>query len=133
MAAVADTGSGKAWSFDLFKCFGNPIMCLWSWCIPCGFECMQCVDANHVLGEGKGMKAFLCAWCLCCIGAGMNRKDLREELKIEGSFIMDCLLTWCCGCCTVTQEWQETMNNAYKEPKKTIWAVFSGTKQKPAP
>ena len=34
-------------------------MCLWSLCIPCGFECMQCVNANHAIGEGSGMKAFL--------------------------------------------------------------------------
>ena len=131
MSGPADTGSGTAWKNNLFGCGGNAIMCIWSWCVPCGFHCMQCVDANHVLGEGTGIKAFFCAWCLCCIGAGFNRKEIREELKIEGTFLMDCLMEWCCGCCAVTQEWQEAMEKSYKDPKKAIWRVFKGTKDKP--
>lgn len=101
MSTPADTGKGEPWAYNLFGCTGNFVMCLWSWCIPCGFECMQCVDANHVK-TGSGMKAFICAWCLCCIGAAMNRGEIRTELNVEGSFLLDCLMEWCCPCCAVT-------------------------------
>lgn len=63
----------KPWKYELLGCKGNPIMCLWSFICPFGFQCMQCVDANYVLGAGQGVKAFFCSWCLCCIGAAFNR------------------------------------------------------------
>merc|ERR1711878_255946 len=102
MSGPAATGSGAAWAHNLFGCSNNMCMCLWSWCIPCGFECMQCVDANHAVAAGAGIKAFFCAWCLCCIGAAFNRGELRGALNIEGSFMLDCLMEWCCPCCAVT-------------------------------
>merc|ERR1712013_366806 len=116
------TGSGTAWTHQLLGCSGNIIMCLWSWCIPCGMQCMQCVDANHALGSGTGIKAFFCSFCLCCIGAAFNRGELRNKMDIEGTFIMDCLFEFCCPCCAITQEWQEVMGKFQKDPKKPIWA-----------
>merc|ERR1711862_807316 len=128
MGILKMAGEGKPWGeeFGIFKCFDAPIMCLWSWCLPFGGNCMQCVDANHTTGDG--IKAFICSWCLCCIGAGMNRKALREHFKLEGGFLMDCLCHWFCGCCAVTQEFKYTMKEVHSDPKKFIWQVFSHKK-----
>lgn len=70
--------AGKKWEIPLLKCFETPCMCLWSWCVPFGSNCMQCVDAKIYSGESKaGVVAFLLSWCLCCFGAGYNRYLIR--------------------------------------------------------
>lgn len=33
------------------------------------------------------------------IGAGINRGDIRKAFEIEGGFISDCLIHWCCAPC----------------------------------
>ena len=121
--------AGKPWDIDLCKCCETPCMCLWSWCIPCGFQCMQCIDAKTYSGESKnGVVAFFLAWCLCCFGAGYNRTKVREQYKIEGSFILDCLCEWLMPCCAVTQEWRTVMTKEHGDDKKLIWQVWGGKK-----
>mmetsp|Transcript_32109 Transcript_32109/g.55406 ORF Transcript_32109/g.55406 Transcript_32109/m.55406 type:complete len:126 (+) Transcript_32109:2331-2708(+) len=113
----------KPFDISLFQCFDNAIMCLFAWCVPCGGLCMQAIDAKVVLSEKEpnaAIIAYLCAWCLGAYGAGYNRYKIRDSLKVEGSYIVDCLLHCFCGVCAVTQEWQVVMKEKKGDPKRTI-------------
>ena len=33
----------------------------------------------------------------------MLRLKIREQFKIEGDLLSDCLMSFCCGCCSVAQ------------------------------
>lgn len=83
---------------------------------------MQAIDAKIVLDKepNAAFVAYLCAWCLGAYGAGYNRYRLRGELKLKGSYILDCLLHCVCGVCAVTQEWQEVMHVKKSNAKLTI-------------
>ena len=39
--------------------------------------------------------------------AAKMRESIREKKGIEGSFCNDCLMSFFCGCCTLTQEARE--------------------------
>lgn len=115
------------WSQTLFGCFENPVMFVWSLCVPCGAACMQGVDAKVLFPENSnaGMIACLLNCCLCCLGAGWNRKSLREVFKYEGSYIVDCLLSMCCCCCAVSQEWREVFASKHSDANMPIWRALS--------
>jgi Cys-rich protein (TIGR01571 family) len=119
-----DHTSGKNWHTSTFEFKENCCMCMWAWCIPFGFACMQCTDAKVAVDPSEGVKAFLCAWCLCCIGGAINRGKIRETFSLEGSFILDCMCEWCCPCCSVTQEWYHVMKEKKGDGKKLIWQVW---------
>ena len=113
------------WDKDLFDCFKNPIMCLWSWCIPCGSTCMQAVNAK-VINEGHDSSkhcwtAFFCNCCLCYFGAAYNRMKVREKYSIQGNYFIDCLLECFCPCCAVTQEWRQVMDKENGDGDLKIW------------
>mmetsp|Transcript_21973 Transcript_21973/g.40109 ORF Transcript_21973/g.40109 Transcript_21973/m.40109 type:complete len:148 (-) Transcript_21973:147-590(-) len=111
----------------LLGCFDNPIMCVWALCVPCGLACMQGVDAKVLFPDkgNAGLIACLLNCCLCCFGAGWNRKELREVFKYEGSYIIDCLLELFCCCCAVTQEWREVFASKQSNPNTPIWSALS--------
>jgi hypothetical protein len=42
---------------------------------------------------------------------------------------MDILCEWCCGCCSVTQEWMEVMEREKSNSKMLIWQAWSSDKK----
>ena len=112
------------WKSDNFKCQENWLMCLFAWCVPFGYACMQAFNAKVTTKEtNEAIKAFILTWCCCCFGAGYNRQQLRDKFEIQGSYMMDCLCHWCCGCCAVTQEWMEVMERNGKKRGDNICAA----------
>lgn len=126
MSAAKSAGSN--WNSDLFKCFDNAVMCLFSWCVPCGGVCMQAIDAKLALKSepNAAVMACLCGWCLCVYGSAWNRSNIRKAYSIDGSYIVDCLLHEFCGCCAATQEWMQVMHKEKGEAKKTICNFSEG-------
>ena len=91
---------------DLFGCFSDLKVCLAGWCLPC---CVQAVAVDKATGTGALIPClFVCF--LGCIGGAINRGKIRERFGIEGSFIVDCLLWWCCAECSACQEYREVRN-----------------------
>lgn len=118
--------SAETWQQTLFGCFDNPVMCLWSCCVPCGLSCMQAIDAKVMFPEDDkaGVVACLMNCCLCCIGAAWNRKNIRDLFNYEGNYIVDCMLELFCCCCAVNQEWREVFAKKHNEPTMPIWKAL---------
>jgi Cys-rich protein (TIGR01571 family) len=87
---------------------------------------MQAVDAKELYPEESSAAALACLMniCLCCVGAALNRKALREKLNREGSFLVDCLLEFFCCCCAVNQEWREVFSSKYQDENTPIWKAL---------
>lgn len=114
------------WSVKLFECFAAPIAYLWSYCIPCGIACMQATNAKLVVPEDNApIKACLFAVFLCCFGTGLNRTEIRKHLSINGSYVEDCILTWCLPCCAMVQEWREVMKTKGKPEDEFVWKAYT--------
>jgi Cys-rich protein (TIGR01571 family) len=91
---------------------------------------MQAINAKVTRqADNVACVACFCACCLCCLGAGWNRTQIRNEDKVEGSYIVDCLLHCLCGVCAVTQEWQHVMKKKRGSSKKTICDYNAGYKK----
>ncbi|WAR08631.1 PCR4-like protein [Mya arenaria] len=90
------------WKHDLFGCFSNINLALQTWIVPCvtygqnteGAELCSCVVgglAYYVPGYNLFLKA-------------KTREAIREKRGIPGTFGNDCLMSICCGYCTLIQE-----------------------------
>lgn len=125
--------TSNKWEADLCKCFDNAVMCMFACCVPCGYQCMQAIDAKLTLDtdDNAAVKACLCNICLGCFGAGWNRANIRSKDHIEGSYVLDCLMHCFVGVCAVTQEWQHVMKKKRGSHKKTICDFNSDQADKP--
>jgi Cys-rich protein (TIGR01571 family) len=124
---AAEIVPSSDWKAKLFDCFENPVMCLWACCVPCGAACMQAVDAYVFSGEKwDATRAFFLNCCLCCFGAAYNTKAVRERLKIDSNYAIDCVKWMFCPCCTAVQEWREVMLAKKGDDKTLIWRVAQG-------
>jgi Cys-rich protein (TIGR01571 family) len=90
-------GSGKQeWKHGLFSF--DLMACLYAWCFP---QCAMAEsrrrydDSNFLLN------------CLCS-GIALNRSVIRSGYELEGSCLMDLLLSWCLPVCVLAQALQET-------------------------
>lgn len=124
---AAEIIPASEWKAGLFDCFKNPAMCLWACCVPCGMPCMQAVDTLVLTSQkDDARRAFLFGCFLCCFGAAYNTKLVRERLRIDSSYLMDCL-KWCfCPCCIAVQEWREVMLAKKGDDKVLIWRAVDG-------
>ncbi|CAG9335840.1 unnamed protein product [Blepharisma stoltei] len=93
----------------LCGCLQDMFSCLIVFCVPCGGICIQAYSVDKATSSGM-VCPFLWSCCLGCIGSAVNRGQIRQKYHIEGSFIMDCLISCFCGCCAATQEYREVMN-----------------------
>merc|ERR1712168_106905 len=99
-------GSSKMVEFQngLFGCFNNCTLCIITYFVPCyvhgktaeavGEDCLKC---GLVL-----MVPLANIYCLA-----KTRGKIREQKNIEGSFVKDCLSSWCCFFCTLVQSANE--------------------------
>jgi len=118
----------KEYQVGIFGCFGNPKLCILTFCLPC-----YTVGKN---AEGVGEDCMI--WgLLACIGlnaSAVTRWRLRQDRDLKGSMLMDILLHTLLPCCAMMQDaseigWglPEQLENAGK--KKTTPAVGAGEAQ----
>lgn len=86
-------------------CFNDLPVCLIGWCIPGALCYFQAVAVDTITHEGL-VVPFLLPCCLSCIGAAINRGKIRDHYKIDGSFVIDCVVSMC-YLCSATQEYRE--------------------------
>lgn len=96
-----------AWNAKFCECTKNIPECILISCLGCiGVGLVQAKTAGK-LDKGKVMPC-LCAVGLGCFGMAYNRKKVRDEYRIKGSFILDLLFYAIgCFCCAPTQELRE--------------------------
>ncbi|XP_074647816.1 uncharacterized protein LOC141903551 [Tubulanus polymorphus] len=88
----------------LCGCFDNFGLCVISFFVPC-----------YTFGknaEAVGDSCILCGLAslvpiLNCIFGAKIREKVRERQNIEGTFVKDLLLFWCCAWCATVQVGQE--------------------------
>ncbi|GLI69887.1 hypothetical protein VaNZ11_014604 [Volvox africanus] len=98
---------------------GGPITCVLTCCFPCityGINVSKLQDAkDQVMCAGD----FTSACCLYCCIAGVGcpcivhiptRKYIRNKYNVkepEHGMLEDALMTWCCSCCAIIQDYNE--------------------------
>ena len=111
------------WKFGICDCLKSPEICLWSWCVPGGYICMQVMAVNNALENdvNAGLAACLLASLLCWFGSAMNRTAIRKAYNIKGNYITD-LVCWCfCPICANVQEYREAMDTKYNNSERGPW------------
>ncbi|KAG2435018.1 hypothetical protein HYH02_012015 [Chlamydomonas schloesseri] len=103
---------------------GGLAICITSWCVPCftyGMNLRHLADApegSNVFCAGDMSKACCLYCCASMVGCGCvvhipARQYIRKKYNIsepQHGILEDVFLTWCCPCCTVTQEYNEIMS-----------------------
>ena len=92
------------WSNDLFGCFNNAGLCIFTFFVPC-----------YTFGKMKEAQGEDCVKCglaalIPCFNFWLfitTRGQIREEKGIDGSFVNDALMVCFCGLCTIVQSAQE--------------------------
>ena len=82
--------------------------------VACCAPCMSCVVIDAVIEKGMGyVIACMCfnpLFCVCpdgCLLAPCVRNRLAEKYGIEESNCHSCLVSYCCGSCSLCQMVQE--------------------------
>jgi len=88
----------------LFGCFGNCTICIVTTFVPC-------YTAGKI-GEKVGDSCLVC--CVLslipvvdCFAFASLRGKVREQKGIDGGFIGDLMVSWCCPVCLLCQAAQE--------------------------
>jgi len=89
---------------DLFDCFGDLSICCRS-CNLIGKASIQAEVIDFLYSSGKNTPFLI--GLFCCIGGAINRGRIREAYDIQGSFLGDLCVHWCCPQCAVIQEYKE--------------------------
>lgn len=92
------------WQHGLFGCFDNFGVCIITYFAPC-----YTAGKN---AEAVGDNCVLCGLVLLVpianiIFPAQIRQKIRTEKDIEGTFVSDLLMHFCCACCAIVQEAQE--------------------------
>ena len=91
--------ASEFWDSDLFGCFDDPALCIFTFCVPCytiGRNAEHFNEDGVVLGVLYG---------LGCYGIHpIMRWRLRQQQNLRGRLISDVLLTAVCPCCALIQE-----------------------------
>ncbi|KAN0139503.1 PLAC8 domain containing protein [Lactarius tabidus] len=110
----------RDWSHGLFSCTEECCLCCWAaWC-PCVVYSKTKQRLQHLQnrgtplpGGGERYNADCCIYgCLVIPGYAWilqigNRANLRTRYDIRGGTMGDCLTSWCCHSCSLTQERRE--------------------------
>ena len=92
------------WQHGLFGCFDNFTVCIITYIVPC-------YTAGKT-AESVGDSCLLCGLMGCFpfvdfVSAAMIRGKVRDQKGIEGGFLSDLILSFCCYCCVLAQAAQE--------------------------
>eukprot|EP00918_Siedleckia_nematoides_P049213 GHVU01107907.1.p1 GENE.GHVU01107907.1~~GHVU01107907.1.p1 ORF type:complete len:111 (+),score=14.34 GHVU01107907.1:99-431(+) len=92
------------WQHGLCGCFDNFTVCIITYVFPC-------YTAGKT-GEAVGDSCLVCGLLACVpfvdfVAAAMIRGKVREQKQIEGGFLGDLVLSFCCYCCVLAQSAQE--------------------------
>jgi len=110
----------RDWSYGLFDCFSVcGLCCFAAWC-PCIVYSRNRQRLRSLQYQGIPLPsgtetndAQCCIYCgLLIAGYGWvlqirTREEIRERYGIRSSPINDCLVSWCCNPCSLTQERRE--------------------------
>ncbi|KAI9655703.1 MAG: hypothetical protein M1829_000615 [Trizodia sp. TS-e1964] len=108
---------GQPWHTSFWECFLPVDLCL----ITCFCPCVTFGKTHHRTRKGASLEGFspvnascLGFWASGCFGLHfipslMQRGDIRAKNNIGGNMIEDCLLSYCCGCCTLIQSEKEAI------------------------
>lgn len=106
------------WNAGTFGCFGKPkgpMACVCAYFCPCLVAGQTAKEAPWPCYKGKnaGTLSFITD-CVCFgffvgfILAVVTRGRYRQAKGISGDMGSDCLCMWCCPCCTLSQQYQQT-------------------------
>lgn len=87
--------------FGLFGCFGDPRLCIMTFCVPC-----FTIGKN---AEGMGEDCLLHG-LVSLVGVNFGpviRWRLRQQRNIKGSMLLDGLVYAFCPCCALIQDARE--------------------------
>ncbi|KAJ7281372.1 PLAC8 family-domain-containing protein [Mycena rebaudengoi] len=116
-----DANGKREWSHGLCDCFGDFGTCCVAWWCPCITYGKNKARLQHLTAqgfpdpEGGGSCNGPC-WGYCCLttftGFGfilqaINRGEVRARYSIDGGGCTDCLASWCCTPCDLTQASRE--------------------------
>jgi len=110
----------RDWSFGLFDCFARCGLCCMSvWC-PCVVYSKNKQRLHSLQTQGTPLAGGGETYdSNCCIYGGLDftgyswimqlrtREEIRERYNIRGAAFGDCLSSWCCRPCALTQERRE--------------------------
>jgi len=97
------------WSHGLCGCFDNFGICIITYFVPC--------YTHGKSAEAVGDDCLLCGLSQLIpfaniFFAAQIRQKVREQKGIEGSFVNDILMSWCCYLCSQVQVAQEVQGAA---------------------
>jgi Cys-rich protein (TIGR01571 family) len=104
----------------LFGCMRSKretlIICL----VPCAACYYQSKATSEVTANSR-TSTFLWPFLGLCIGAGYNRKRIREAFLLQGNMWSDTFIHLFCSSCAVTQEIREVRRRV--EENKTMFSL----------
>jgi len=118
---IAQDGK-REWSYGLFDCFSACGLCCFAYWCPCmvysrnkqHLRNLQSQGAPLPPGSEAAMDSSCCIYCglSVCGGCGWvlqipTREEIRERYSVRGGGCTDCLASWCCHSCSLTQERRE--------------------------
>ncbi|KAH3765627.1 PLAC8 family [Pelomyxa schiedti] len=103
------------WTARFCGCMDDVPSCLCSCFLPCVQYGRNAERYGHgILGEEKlpNCLGFMCFsfFGLSFIPTLLQRTSIRTKYDIEGGPIKDCLSSFCCTCCTLSQHHRELVN-----------------------
>ena len=90
---------------NLFGCLSQLSICCVS-LLPGACCFIQGIAIDRAQEKGV-LTPFCLSCCFLCVGASINRGQIRDRYHIDGSFLKDCLIWIFCIPCAATQEFRE--------------------------
>lgn len=125
---------GEPWITNLFGCCGNIPVCCFLISVPPAAFFLHVYISSQVQHNFLG--PYCMVFCLGNFGVAFNRMKFREHYGIQGNYCID-FVSWCyCPCCSVMQEYRESIERykeLHKNKDKCDQTVIVYDNQNPAP
>jgi Cys-rich protein (TIGR01571 family) len=103
----------RDWDESLCGCTEHLSSCCVVALIPCGAPVLQGLAVRRAQNKEWIVPCLLCV-ILGCIGAGLNRTQIREAYGIDGTYLGDCCTHCFCSPCAICQEYRQTLRDEHK-------------------
>ncbi|KAE9600892.1 hypothetical protein Lal_00011197 [Lupinus albus] len=105
------------WSTGLFDCCSDCNNCCLTWCFPC----VTFGQIAEIIDEGTMPRiasvaiyaVIVASTGFACIYAGLYRKKMRKQYRLEKSPCNDYCVHCCCESCALSQEYRELQNRGF--------------------